>query len=361
MIKASLPRSIALLPVRDVETMPGPTRKPLSAKKSRPPAKRVDRPGDRQRAGRVIGMEGGEAPAAGQAKPRRPGGPSRPGKAAGTGYRGGKRMPPKGGTRGAPHKFKRRRPRPAAAPVGEHPAGERLQKVLAAAGLGSRRQCEELITTGRVEVNRKVVTELGTRVDPATQEVRVDGESLSLGRRIYYAVNKPRGVVTTNRDPGGRPRVVDLVPQRDVRLFAIGRLDMYSEGLILVTNDGELANRLTHPRYGVAKVYLAQVAGQPTPEVLDKLRRGVHLAEGVARVEQIRIESQHKDSTWLEITLSEGMNREIRRLFARVGHKVLRLVRVEVGPIKLGKLPPGVARPLTPEEIQALQGLGLRS
>ena len=220
---------------------------------------------------------------------------------------------------------KPRRPRPQPATVGEPPSGERLQKVLAAAGLGSRRQCEELITTGRVEVDRKVVTQLGTRVDPAVQDIRVDGESLSLGRRVYYAVNKPKGVVTTNRDPGGRPRVIDLVPNHDIRLFAIGRLDLNSEGLILVTNDGELANLLTHPRYGVEKVYLAQVAGRPTPEVLDKLRRGVHLAEGVAKVEDVRVESHQKDSTWLEITLREGMNREIRRLLARVGHKVLRL------------------------------------
>jgi 23S rRNA pseudouridine2605 synthase len=249
------------------------------------------------------------------------------------------------------------RPRPQPTPVGERPPGERLQKVLASAGLGSRRQCEDLITTGRVEVDRKVVTQLGTRVDPAAQEIRVDGESLSIGRRVYYAVNKPKGVVTTNRDPGRRPRVIDLVPNQDIRLFAIGRLDLNSEGLILVTNDGELANRLTHPRYGVEKVYLAQVAGRPTPEVLDKLRRGVHLAEGVARVEAVRIESHQKESTWLEITLREGMNREIRRLLARVGHKVLRLVRVSVGPVRLGKLPPGSVRPLAFEEIQALQSL----
>ena len=234
-----------------------------------------------------------------------------------------------------------------------------MQKVLAAAGLGSRRQCEELITTGRVEVDRKVVTELGTRVQVDSQDIRVDGETLSLGRRVYYAVNKPRGVVTTNNDPARRPRVVDLVPDRNARLFAIGRLDMYSEGLILVTNDGELANRLTHPRYGVKKVYLAQVAGQPTTEVLDKLRRGVHLAEGLARVDEIRVESQQKESAWLEMTLSEGMNREIRRALARVGHKVLRLVRVQVGPIKLGKLPPGASRLLAAEEVNELKALVL--
>ncbi len=268
---------------------------------------------------------------------------------------GPSRRLPKSRTGGRP--LRPRRPRPQAAPVGEHPSGERLQKVLAAAGLGSRRQCEELITTGRVEVDRKVVTQLGTRVDPAAQDIRVDGESLSLGRRVYYAVNKPKGVVTTNRDPGRRPRVIDLVPNQDIRLFAIGRLDLNSEGLILVTNDGELANRLTHPRYGVAKVYLAQVAGRPTPEVLDKLRRGVHLAEGFARVEEVRIESHQKESTWLEITLREGLNREIRRLLARVGHKVLRLVRVSVGPVRLGKLPPGSVRPLALEEIRALQNL----
>ena len=290
-------------------------------------------------------MESGETPSTRAPKPRRPSKYQSPLKGARYSRK------PRPGT-------KRRVSRPPAAPVGEHPSGERLQKVLAAAGLGSRRQCEELITTGRVEVDRQIVTQLGTRVDTDKQEVRVDGEALNLGRRVYYAVNKPKGVVTTNRDPGGRPRVVDLVPERNARLFAIGRLDLNSEGLILVTNDGALANRLTHPRYGVAKVYLAQVAGRPPLEVLAKLRRGVHLAEGVARVDEIRVQSQQKDSTWLEITLSEGMNREIRRLLARVGHKVVRLVRVQVGPIKLGKQPPGTARTLTREEVEALQRLG---
>ncbi len=338
--------------------MPGPKRKPFSAKKAPHSAKRPDRPDGRQQAGRVIGMDSGDATAPAAAKPRvrqafqpdriarKAGKPNRIGSQAGK--PDVRRRKPRPGA-------KRRRPRPVAQPVGEHPSGERLQKILAAAGLGSRRQCEELVTAGRVEVDRKVVTELGTRVQPDAQEIRVDGETLSVGRRVYYAVNKPRGVVTTNRDQAGRPRVVDLVPDRGARLFAIGRLDMYSEGLILVTNDGELANRLTHPRDGVAKVYLAQVAGRPTTEVLDKLRRGVHLAEGFARVDEIRIESQQKDSAWLEITLSEGMNREVRRLLARVGHKVLRLVRVQVGPIKLGKLPPGTARLLAAEEVNELK------
>jgi 23S rRNA pseudouridine2605 synthase len=233
--------------------------------------------------------------------------------------------------------------------------GDRLQKVLAAAGHGSRRQCEELITTGRVEVDRQVVMELGTRVDTAKQEIRVDGEVVSMGRRQYFAVNKPIGVVSTNRDPAGRPRVIDLVPSGGARLFPIGRLDLNSEGLILVTNDGELANRLTHPRFEVAKTYLVQVAGVPTPEILERLQRGVHLAEGFARAEEVRVQSRHKESAVLEMVLREGRNREVRRLLARVGHKVLRLTRTAVGPIRLGRLPPGAVRRLTTVEVAALR------
>jgi 23S rRNA pseudouridine2605 synthase len=241
---------------------------------------------------------------------------------------------------------------PKAAPRAE---GERLQKVLAAAGLGSRRECEELITSGRVEVDRQVVTELGSRVDASQQDIRVDGSPLRKTKLVYYAVNKPPGVVSTNRDPAGRPRVIDLVPAQDARLFAVGRLDLNSEGLILATNDGELANRLTHPRYEVPKTYRVLVAGRPSPEILTKLRRGVHLAEGLARAESVEIKSHHKESTILEIVLREGRNREVRRLLARVGHKVLRLVRTAVGPVRLGNLAPGNARRLTREEVEALR------
>jgi 23S rRNA pseudouridine2605 synthase len=225
---------------------------------------------------------------------------------------------------------------------------------LAAAGVGSRRQCEELITTGRVEVDRKAVTTLGTRVDPHAQEIRVDGQSVTHTKLVYYAVNKPRGVVSTNRDPGGRPRVVDLVPDPTTRLFPVGRLDLNSEGLILVTNDGELAERLTHPRYGVSKTYRVQVAGTPTDEQLQTLRRGVHLAEGIARVDRIDIKGQHGKSTVMEMVLSEGRNREIRRVLARVEHKVLQLVRLAVGPIRLGNLPVGECRRLSPQEVRLL-------
>lgn len=231
---------------------------------------------------------------------------------------------------------------------------ERLQKVLAAAGLGSRRNCEELITTGRVEVDRQVVTQLGTRVDPRRQEIRVDGERLPDPKRVVFMLNKPVGVVTTNYDPAGRPRVVDLVPGEQ-RLFAIGRLDRMSEGLILVTNDGELANLLAHPRYGVEKKYLVQVAGVPTPETLDKLRRGIQLAEGTARAQHVTLKSQHKQSAVLEMVLDEGKNREIRRMLAQLGHKVHQLKRVAVGPLSLGGLLPGQHRPLAWAEIDTLR------
>jgi 23S rRNA pseudouridine2605 synthase len=257
---------------------------------------------------------------------------------------------------GMPSRSHRRTPKshPPLAPRSQG-GPERLQKILAAAGLGSRRQCEELIATGRVEVDRRVVAELGTRVDPSSQQIRVDGVLLSRPKLVYYAVNKPTGVLSTNRDPSGRPRVVDLVPDREARLFTIGRLDLHSEGLILVTNDGELANRLTHPRYGVAKTYRVVVAGQPTRDILTKLVRGVHLAEGVARAARVDIKSVHSGSTVMEMVLREGKNREIRRILARVGHKVERLTRIAVGPVRLGNLPVGACRRLTREEVALLR------
>lgn len=242
-----------------------------------------------------------------------------------------------------------------APPATSPPGPERLQKVLAAAGLGSRRQCEELILTGRVEVDRKTVTELGIKVDPIQQQVRVDGVALPQPDRVYYAVHKPPGVVCTNRDPAGRPRVVDLVPSPELRLFPVGRLDLHSEGLILLTNDGELANRLMHPRYGVEKTYRVMVAGRPTPAVLAELRTGVHLAEGVARASSVTVKKELKQSTVLEIVLKEGRNREIRRVLARVGHKVLRLLRLAIGPVRIGDLPSGGFRRLTRQEVDALR------
>ncbi len=227
--------------------------------------------------------------------------------------------------------------------------------MLAAAGYGSRRQCEELILSGRVEVDRKVVTQLGTKVDPQACEVRVDGVVVRPFKRVYYAVNKPAGVVCTHRDPAGRTRVIDLVPSGEERLFTVGRLDLHSEGLILVTNDGELANRLAHPRYAVPKTYRVLVAGVPNRTVFQALRRGVHLAEGVVSATAVRVLRRRQKSTELELVLREGKNREIRRMLARLGHKVMRLTRVAIGPVRLGRLPPGGVRPLTGKELAALR------
>jgi 23S rRNA pseudouridine2605 synthase len=247
----------------------------------------------------------------------------------------------------------RKRKHDAGASQEENRSGERLQKVLAAAGVGSRRDCEELIKEGRVSVDRQVVTELGTRVDPTRQEIRVDGEALRQPQRLYYVVNKPIGVVTTSDDPSGRTRVIDLVPTEE-RVFAVGRLDRSSEGLILVTNDGEFANRITHPRYGVEKTYAVRVAGAADPKQLARLKKGVHLAEGFAKAQAITVKKKHGRSTDLVIVLNEGRNREIRRILARVGHKVLALKRVAVGPVKLADLPVGGWRRLMPAEVEQL-------
>jgi len=244
-------------------------------------------------------------------------------------------------------------PDPSSSEDQDHGPGERLQKVLAAAGVGSRRDCEEMISAGRIAVDKQTVTELGTRVDPLRQEIRVDGEPLRKPKRQYFAVNKPVGVVTTSHDPSGRERVIDLVPTEE-RVFAVGRLDRSSEGLILVTNDGEFANRITHPRYGVEKTYLVRVAGAPDHKQLARLTKGVHLAEGFARAQSIAVKKKHGQSTDLMIVLNEGRNREIRRILARVGHKALTLKRVAIGPIKLGDLPLGAWRKLMPAEVESL-------
>ena len=251
----------------------------------------------------------------------------------------------------------RRRSKPSKRPKSDPALSgpERLQKVLAAAGVGSRRQCEELILEGRVDVDREVVTELGTKVDPTSQQIRVDGLALKRPKMVYYAVNKPPGMVCTNRDPSGRARVIDLVPNAEQRLFTVGRLDLNSEGLIILTNDGELANRLTHPRYQVRKTYRVLVAGHPDRDITARLRRGVHLDDGLAKVTGVQIKRKHKQSTILEMVLDEGRNREIRRVLAKVGHKVLLLVRIAVGPVKLGNLAPGKFRQLTAKEVASLK------
>lgn len=233
----------------------------------------------------------------------------------------------------------------------------RLQRFLAQAGLGSRRRCEEYITAGRITVDGEPATELGVRINPATQQVRLDGERVRREPKRYYLLNKPAGCVCTNRDPGGRPRAIDLVPQDGPRLFTVGRLDEASRGLLLVTNDGELAHRLAHPRFQVQRRYEIQVAGRPTAETLQALKRGLHFSDGFFRIDRYGRPRVKKNSTFLDVVLSEGRNREIRRLFARAGHKVLKLKRIGFGPLKLGRLKEGAYRPLTGQELAALKEL----
>ncbi len=232
---------------------------------------------------------------------------------------------------------------------------ERLQKILARAGLGSRRQCEELILQGRVTVDDRVVRELGSKADPETQEIRVDGERIRPEKPVYFLFYKPKGVLCTNYDPSGRLRVVDFFTGVAQRVFPVGRLDRASEGLMIVTNDGEFANLLTHPRHGVPKTYVVQVAGEPSDEDLKKLTKGIWLSDGRVRADQVRRLKRQGKSRWLEIVLSQGRNRQIRRMLARLGHKVMKLKRTKIGPISDPSLKPGQYRPLRPDELQALR------
>jgi 23S rRNA pseudouridine2605 synthase len=235
---------------------------------------------------------------------------------------------------------------------------ERLQKVIARAGLGSRRACEELIRQGRVQVNGQVVTQLGTRVDPLQDNIAVDGQLLTPAEPlIYLLVHKPPGYLSTTHDPHGRPTVMDLlsVPQR---VYPIGRLDVESEGLLLLTNDGPLTQRLTHPRYQHEREYRVLVRGQPGHQALQALRQGIELEDGKTSPAQVRpIQSvpAPRGTTWLRITLREGRKRQVRRMCAAVGHPVQKLIRVRMGPLCLGDLRSGASRRLTRQEIKSLQ------
>lgn len=235
------------------------------------------------------------------------------------------------------------------------PDGVRLQKVLAGAGLGSRRACEELISAGRVSVNGVVVRELGIRVDPRTAVLHVDGRRIQLDTSmVTLAFNKPAGVVSTMSDEHGRPSVAQYVADRPERLFHVGRLDAETEGLLLLTNDGELANRLAHPSHGVRKTYLATVSGRVRPGVGVQLRAGVQLEDGPVVVDSFRVVDASGNQTLVELVLHEGRNRIVRRLMEAVGHPVVRLVRTQIGPIRLGNLKPGRTRELTAKELGAL-------
>ncbi|MCD6289708.1 MAG: rRNA pseudouridine synthase [Anaerolineae bacterium] len=247
---------------------------------------------------------------------------------------------------------------------------ERLQKVLAHAGIASRRASERLIREGRVAVNGRIVTEMGVKVDPERDQILVNGEPIRPREpRYYIMLHKPAGYLSVMADPRGRPDLGDLV-EAGVRLYPVGRLDMASEGLILLTNDGELANRLMHPRYEQPKTYLALVRGQPSPRALWKLRRGIHLeGERMAPAQVVAVQGWPRElvgdwwqenptqegATWVRLTLREGKKREVRRMLSAVGYPVLRLIRVGLGPLRLGRLPPGKYRHLTAYESRLLR------
>jgi 23S rRNA pseudouridine2605 synthase len=240
----------------------------------------------------------------------------------------------------------------------EGPEGIRLQKVLAAAGVGSRRHCEELIGEGRVEVDGQVVRRFGARVDPGRQVIKVDGKRIPTRQDlVYLALNKPTGVLTAMSDDRGRKTVADLLPgdgEAAERLFHVGRLDYDTEGLILLTNDGELAHRLAHPSYGVLKTYLADVTGSVPANLGKRLAAGIMLEDGVARADAFRVVDRAPSQTLVEITLHEGRKHIVRRMLAEVGHPVTRLVRIQFGPVKLGRQAPGTSRNLTTREIGEL-------
>lgn len=244
-------------------------------------------------------------------------------------------------------------------------SGQRLQKVLAHAGVASRRACEQLIADGRVSVDGVTVTEPGVRVDPLTQEIRVDGSRiLTNPELITLMLHKPAGVVTTMEDPEGRPTVAqygrDYLAEHpelpdSLRLVHVGRLDTETEGLLLLSNDGEFSHRLMHPSFEIAKTYVAIVEGQVEPWVPRKLRRGIELEDGEAKADRVTVKDSGPRGSIVEITLHSGKNRIVRRMLDAVGHPVTRLARTRLGPLRLGNLRPGQTRPLSGEEIAALQ------
>jgi 23S rRNA pseudouridine2605 synthase len=247
---------------------------------------------------------------------------------------------------------------PQAQPAPEPGGPVRLNKFLAERGVASRRKCDELIAEGQVTVDGETVTELGVRIDPTKARVEVGGVVLKPeGRRRYYLLNKPKGVVCTNERREARPRAIDLVTDPDKgRIYTVGRLDEESEGLILLTSDGDFALRLAHPRYGVTKTYLVKLRGRIEAEALERVQRGVHLAEGRTSGARVKVIKRTSQFTLLEVTISEGKNREVRRIFAQVGAKVASLKRIRIGSLSDRRLKPGQWRPLLRAEVAELLG-----
>jgi 23S rRNA pseudouridine2605 synthase len=239
--------------------------------------------------------------------------------------------------------------------------GVRLQKVLASAGVASRRKAEELIRAGRVKVDGIVVREMGTRIDPENAVVHVDGTRITTRTDlVYLALNKERGVLSTMSDDQGRPHVGQMLEDRSERLFHVGRLDMDSEGLLLLTNDGDLAHRLTHPSYGVAKTYVAEVPGPIPKDLGRRLRNGVELEDGPAKVDSFDVLDLHHNRAVVEVVIHEGRKHIVRRLLEAVDRPVSRLVRTQIGPIQLGHQRPGTLRKLNPVEVgQLYKAVGL--
>ncbi len=234
---------------------------------------------------------------------------------------------------------------------------ERIQKVLAAAGYGSRRACEDLVREGHVQVNGTYVRKLPVLVDPEADDIRIDGRRLKKAKLVYYLLHKPKGVLCTNSDPAGRMRAIDLLRGVRQRVYPVGRLDASSTGLLLMTNDGELADLLTHPRYGIEKTYQATVAGRISTAAIEKFKKGVWLAEAKTQPGRVKVLRRGREDSILEIKIREGRNRHIRRVLARLGHKVLRLKRTRIGRLGMRGLGLGSFRLLTSQEVQALRKL----
>lgn len=233
-------------------------------------------------------------------------------------------------------------------------AQQRLQKVLAAAGVDSRRNCEELIVAGVVRVNRKVVDELPAFVDPDTDVITVDGKRIHAAHKLYYLLNKPKGVICTNSDPQGRTKAIDLVHSPE-RIFCVGRLDVDTTGIIILTNDSELANKLTHPRYGLAKTYVVGVKGKITGNQIEKLKKGIWLAEGKTGRASAKILKRDHTESLIEVTIRQGLNRQVRRTLAKIGLPVKSLKRTKIGKLTSRGLGVGKFRKLTSNEVAYLK------